>query len=341
MDNYELFKLQFIEKVKQLYSEMTVEQLDDIVAALNEVALGYEIKEKTTDIICIDTNGIPQVVQLFLTALAIEDKSQGTLREYKMHVMHMLQSIPKPFDKITTNDLRVYLYNYKHTCNISNSTLEHTRIIINVFYNWCKNNNLVTVNPCELINPIKVPKTKREPLDSMELELIREACENIREKALVDFLYSTGCRVEETSMMKLSDIDWKSHCAEVRHGKGDKSRTVYFNPECELSLKKYLKERTNKTEYVFSPTRKINTPYLSKRSIEKIISKIASRVQLESGKHITPHIFRHTTATIALNNGMPVEQVQKMLGHEHLDTIMIYAKVNNSQIQDSHKKYVT
>lgn len=341
MDKYEIFKLQFVEKVKESNPTMTIEQLETIMFALDQTAANYDIQDKCTDIIPVYQDGIPEVVKLFITALAIENKAETTLRDYKMNLLHFFSGIPKSFDQITPNDIRIFLYNYKVQHKIQESTLEHMRIVINAFYNWCRHEGLITVNPCEKINPIKVPETKREPLDQMELELIREGCQDVREKALVDFLYSTGCRVAEVTQMKLEDINWEKHCATVKHGKGDKQRVVYLNPECELSLKKYLKERTNQTEYVFSPTRHLEKPYMSVGSIEKIIRRIRKRVELPSNKKVTPHIFRHTTATIALQNGMPVEQVQKMLGHEQLDTTMIYAKVQEDMVQESHKKYVT
>lgn len=341
MDKYEIFKLQVIEKIKNVWPTMTIEELDIVSAAMDQTAIEYDIQPKCTEIIVANQNGVPEVLKLFLTALVVEDKAEGTLKDYRLNLQHMFASIPKSFDKITTNDLRVYLYNYKANRNVANSTLDHVRIVINAFYNWCRHEGLVTVNPCETIRPIKVPESSRQPLDQMELELIRDACKDLREKALIDFLYSTGCRVDEVVEMKVADIDWKEHSALVRHGKGDKERIVYLNPECEISLKKYLKERKNQTEYVFSHERKLKNPKMSTRAIQEIIRKIVSRVELESGKKITPHVFRHTTATIALTNGMPIEQVQKMLGHSKLDTTMIYAKVRDAAVQESHKKYVT
>ena len=340
MDNYEIFKIQFFDGIKEMIPIMPIDELNTIMIILDQIAIDYDINKKSTEIIVSD-EGIPEVVKLFLTALAIEDKSIGTLKDYRGHLTRLFKILRKPFNQITTNELRVYLYNYKTTRGVENSTLDHVRIVINAFYNWCKREGYVENNPCETIRAIKTQEKKREPLDQMELELIRQACETPREKALVDFLYSTGCRVEECAQMKLEDINWKNHSAIVQHGKGDKQRMVYLNPECELSLKKYLKERVNQTDYVFSPSRKIKKPYMSRNSIETIIRTIAKRANLPSGKHVTPHIFRHTTATIALANGMPIEQVQKMLGHEQLDTTMIYAKINEDAVHESHKKFVT
>ena len=171
----------------------------------------------------------------------------------------------------------------------------------------------------------------------LELERMRAACRTIREKALIDFLYSTGCRVSEVASMKIEDVDFPEGTVHIRHGKGDKERKVYINAESEVSLRAYMEERQDETPYLFVASRR---PYggMGIKSFQSIIKKVAGRTNIT--KRVTPHIFRHTTGTVAIQHGMPVEQVKEMLGHESLETTMIYAKVDNRQVKANHQRCV-
>lgn len=173
----------------------------------------------------------------------------------------------------------------------------------------------------------------------IELEYIRNACTNLRDKALVDFLYSTGARVTELCYAKIENIDWEKKSLLIEHGKGDVTRFTYLNPECEVSLKAYLNSRKDNSPYIFARTRGDSSLPLTAKSIQSTIDNIVVRSGRNFSVHITPHIFRHTIATVLLRNGMPVEQVQRFLGHANINTTMIYAEVSDDVVRHSHFMY--
>lgn len=320
---------------------LTLEAFEKMLAILDNVATDYDVTTKSKELIMVDESEVPEIIKFYITSLAIENRAEGTLYNYTRHLMNMLRTVGKPFNTITTNDMRVYLYNYKLERGISNASLESMRIMFKSFFRWCERERLIDINPMDTISTIKFQPHKREPLELDELDAMRAACRDSRDSAIVEFLYSTGCRVSEATQMKLEDIDWAHHRAEVLHGKGDKRRTVYLTERCEEALKKYLDERKNKTEYVFSPTRKLKNPYMTSRAMQAIVKAIAERSTLPDGRKVTPHVFRHTTATVALHNGMPIDQIQRLLGHDRINTTMIYAETDDKQVQEAHNKYIT
>ena len=214
------------------------------------------------------------------------------------------------------------------------------RRIINSFYEWCLSESLVVHNPVKNIKPIKSDAIAREPLTPLELEYIRQACKDLREKAIVDFLYSTGCRVSEMCNAKLSDIDWENKAVFIEHGKGGYSRFVYLNAEAEVSLRAYLASRKLKSSYIFAPARNCPSEQTTPRAIQKLIKNLSKRANVDPNHHITPHVFRHTTATQALHNGMPIEEVQKLLGHKQINTTLIYTKIDDNSVRANHNKYI-
>lgn len=180
-------------------------------------------------------------------------------------------------------------------------------MIITTFFDWCISEGLpVKINPARAINPIKTEVKPREALTPIELEYIRDACKTLREKALIDFLYSTACRVSEVVNAKISNINWPEHSILIEHGKCNITRYTYINAECEVSLRAYLNSRNDNIDSVFITGRK-PLHALGKKSIEVEINKICKRVEDKLHCHVYPHLFRHTAATIALHNGMPIE----------------------------------
>ena len=175
-------------------------------------------------------------------------------------------------------------------------------------------------------------------MTQIELEYIRKACNTLRDKAIVEFLYSTGCRVSELCGVKKSDIDWTNKSVHL-YGKGKKHRTSYINAKSEITLLTYLESRDDSSDYLFVSERKPHGQ-LKRDAVEKVIRQIAERASNNIQKPISPHIFRHTCATTALNNGMPIEDISKLLGHESISTTIIYSKVSMESVQSNHKKYV-
>ena len=283
-------------------------------------------------------NDNKSVLNSFIAAKAIEKKSDGTLSLYKLILTNFFDTVQKNYKEITTNDIRVYLYNYQQERNVKNVTLDTMRRIINSFYDWCLEEDLLTHNPVKNIKPIKSDSIIHKPLEQLDLEYMRQACKNPREKAIIDFLYSTGCRVSELCNAKLEDLDWDTKSILIEHGKGMKSRWVYLNAEAEVSLRYYLKTRKIKSSYIFAPCRKCPSEKTNARSIQNLVKQIAQRAGLKI--KVTPHTFRRTTATQALRNGMPIEQVQRLLGHSQINTTLIYAQIDDTDVRKSHEKYL-
>lgn len=303
-------------------------------------AVKYNIETKVTDIIVTDPKEVSPLLKLFIATKGVEGKSKGTLKSYALAINHMLHGIGKQVEDITTNDLRVYLHTYKQSRNVTNSTLETMRHVFTSFFTWLVAEEYIQKNPAIRLGAFKFEASKRHAMDLMELEYVREACKTPREKALIDFLFSTGCRVSEACNVKLEDVDLTNKTVYVRNGKGGKSRMTYLNPEAVVSIKTYLKTRRLKSDYLFGHERDVKKDHLSNRAMESIINAVADRCKDKIQTHITPHVFRHTAATLALRNGMPVEQVKSFLGHSKIDTTLIYAKINDEDVQRSHERYL-
>ena len=242
----------------------------------------------------------------------------------------------KPIREITANDIRLYLFGYQQQRGTSNRSLEVVRISLGTFFQWATNEKYLDQNPMLNIKPIKYEKRPREALSQMDLEYVRRACADKREVAIVEMLYSTGCRVSELTGIKLSDIDWTSHSVSLL-GKGNKHRVSYVNAKAEVAVKEYLKSRKHQSEYLFCNDRG-GSP-MKKDNIERIMRGIASRSGVE-GKRISPHVLRHTTATQAMRSGMPVQDIQQLLGHASIATTMIYASTSAEAVQMGHKKHI-
>ena len=218
----------------------------------------------------------------------------------------------------------------------SDHTIDTKRIVINTFLDWCCLEYYIPENPCAKIHAIKYEEKPREPLDGIEMEMVRDACVDLRERAMIEFFYSTGCRVSEMAILKKEDIDFSTK--EVRlFGKCRKHRVSYLNARAEYTLQKYWATRKDDTDAVFCTIRK---PYhaLQKQAVEQVIHNIGVRSGI--GRPLFPHLIRHTTATNAIDHGMDVTDLQKLLGHTRISTTMIYAKVTQENVRYSHHRYV-
>ena len=213
-------------------------------------------------------------------------------------------------------------------------SLNNQRTYICAFYKWLVDNDYLTKNPCANIKVIKHEKHTRHSLSGIDMEKLRDACENERDRALIEFLYATACRCEELVNVKISDVDFDSKEV-LLFGKGRKERISYLNARAVVAIQKYLEKRKGNSEYLFCKQR---APYskLTTRTIEKEITKIGEK----AGVSVSPHIIRHTTATDAIGKGMPIEQVQRLLGHESISTTLIYAKVSQKNVKNGHEKYI-
>lgn len=239
-------------------------------------------------------------------------------------------------EEITTNDIRLYLYNTQQTRKICNSTLDGRRTIIHVFCEWAANEGYIGSNPCRNIRPIKYERPKRKPLTGIELEMVRNACKTLKDKAIIEMFYSTGCRVTELERLNIEDVDFIRKEVSL-FGKGDKHRTSYLNAKAELALRNYLASRDDNNPALFVSDRRPHGR-MKKEAIEKRVRKLGEASGI--GRRMYPHLIRHTTATDGLERGMPVEEVQQILGHVNIGTTMIYAEVCKENVKNSHRKCI-
>ncbi len=319
-----------------LSSRFEAEEIAYIISKLNVIAVEYDVTVKSKELIQYDPDAIPFLVKTFLVCRKIEGLAEGTLYNYSRYLTIFFRMVGKDPDDVTPNDIRVFLYKYQEEKGISNRSLEKIRNYLASFYHWAHTEDYVKQNPTKAIKAIKFTAKPREALSQMELEYLRKACVSVRDKAIIEFLYSTGCRVSELAGVKLSDIDWEKKTV-LLLGKGQKYRTSYINAKAEIAMRDYLETRTDDVNSLFVSERSPHGP-MHRAGLEKVVKDIAARANID--KKVTPHILRHTTATIALNNGMPVEDISKLLGHVNIATTMVYAKVSAEKVQDVHSKCV-
>ena len=329
---YEKLKSQFISRIADHFDEF---QMSYILQQLDISMSNYDIIQKERGMIVYE-NGIPDILKTYVACKKVEGMANGTLDNYFMILEKFFQFIKKPLEHIETNDIRVFLYSYQKAKGISNRTLDQYQTYIKSFFCWCADEGYLEKDIARKLKPIKFEAKKREALSQMELEILRNSCVTERDRSIIEFMYSTGCRVSELCNVKFDDIDFNSKSV-LLFGKGSKYRTSYLNDKSVFYLKEYLKIRKGDSKYVFVSER---APYnkVKKDAVEKRFRELSEIANI--GKNITPHILRHTTATVGLQNGMPVTDVQKLLGHSRLDTTMIYAEVSQMEVQNNHRKYV-
>lgn len=306
---------------------------------LNELEMfcsKFEIHRKETEIVEYEEPDLPYCYKVYMVSKKIEGLSEETLKTYNGYLTDFLRTIGKPISEITTSDIRVYLYEYKKKHKVKNRTLDGKRLVINTFLDWCCDEGYIARNPCKQIHPIKYESKMREPLTGVEMELVRDACRTYRERAIIEVFYSTGCRVSELVRLNRSDVDFQK--GEVHlFGKGNKHRISYINARAEVALKKYLFSRQDNDPALIVSDRKPHGR-IKKTGIEKIVRDIGERSEI--GRRVYPHLIRHTTATDALEHGMELQEVQAILGHEKMDTTLIYAKICQDNVKYNHKRYI-
>lgn len=326
------------EFVSKLDGKISDEALRTVLQELQVFASNYDINQRETHVVPYQSN-VPDCYRVYMVAKKIEGMSPESMKTYNFYLTDFFEHINRPFEQVTTNDIRIYLYETQKRTGVSNRTLDGKRLVINTFMDWCWKEGYIPNNPCASIKPIKFEEKTREPLSNMELEIVRDACENYRDKAMIELFYSTGCRLSEMVNLKISDIDFASKEVHL-FGKGSKHRTSYLNAKAEYMLKKYFELERSKesiSDSVFVIFRK---PYnrMQKGSIYARVKSIQKRSGIE--RSLFPHLLRHTMATDALNRGMNIAEVKEILGHEKLDTTMIYAKISHDSVKFNHKRYI-
>lgn len=275
-------------------------------------------------------------LQMFFAAKQIEGCSSRTIKFYKTTLETMFSQIETEVRKITTEEMREYLSEYQKRNNCSNVTIDNVRRNISSFFSWLEEEDYILKSPMKRIHKIKTKKVVKNTISDEAIEKLRDGCKTTRDKAIIDLLYSTGMRVGELVNLNIDDIDLEGRECVV-YGKGDKERRVYFDAKSKVHLKEYIDSRNDDNPALFVT---LNTPFkrLKISGVEIRLRELGRELKLE---RIHPHKFRRTMATRAIDKGMPIEQVQKILGHSQIDTTMQYAMVNQNNVKASHQKYIS
>ena len=277
-----------------------------------------------------------ELLDLFLSAKKVEGCSLKTIKYYKSTIEKLLVDLDKSVDNISTDDLRNYLSQYKKTGNVSKTTVDNLRRIFSSFFSWLEDENYILKNPVKRIHRVKKGRVVKETLSDEEIETLRDNCDNLRDLAILDLLVSTGMRVGELVSLNIADINFEERECVV-FGKGESERVVYFDARTKLHLLEYLKSRTDNNCALFVSFRYPHDR-LGISGVEKCLKRIGDKSGIVN---VHPHKFRRTLATNAIDKGMPVEQVQKLLGHMQLDTTMQYAMVQQNNVKIAHRKFIS
>ena len=303
---------------------------------LTEICLNYQIeiieqtKRKETQ------KNNTDILDRFIASKKIEGCSTRTLKYYKDNIIKMLDTINLPIDEITTELLRKYLADYKSNSKAGMVTIDNIRRTLSSFFDWLENEDYIVRSPVRRIHKVKTTRRVKETLTDENLEKLRDTCSNVRDLAILELLISIGMRVGELTRLNISDMNFQERSCIVL-GKGNSEREVYFSAKSKMYIEKYLETRTDDNEALFVSLIK---PYnrLGISGIEIAIRNLGKKANINK---VHPHKFRRTMATMAIDKGMPIEQVQKLLGHIKIDTTMEYAMVNQNNVKNSHRKYIT
>lgn len=309
-----------------------MQKLDEV---LTHCLWNVQIVEEENALPKTEEKSNEELLNMFIAAKKVEGCSDKTLRYYKASILKMFSLLVKEVVHITTDDLRKYLADYQNINHCSKANIDNIRRILSSFFAWLEDENYILKSPVRRIHKIKTNKPVKETYTDEALEILRDNCNCLRDLAIIDLLASTGMRVGELVRLNINDIDFENRECIV-FGKGSKERPVYFDARTKIHLKNYIESRTDKNPALFVSLLK---PYkrLEISGVEIRLRKLGRRLQINK---VHPHKFRRTLATKAIDKGMPIEQVQRLLGHAKIDTTMEYAMVNQHNVKLSHKKYI-
>lgn len=300
---------------------------DTLIMTLNN----YEVQARCTELTTSD-NGSELMFRKYIATKRIEGLSENSIKRYAYINKQLVDYLSKPLSEITVFDIRFYLTYKKEVDNLSDRTLDGMRRCYSSFFSWLTAEGFIQKNPCLALKAIKRKKTIKKPFSAEELERIRKVCSSKRDIAIVDFLYSTGCRVSELVSINICDIDFANKEGIVL-GKGDKERTIYISEVAMMNLKEYLSSRNDKNRALFIGR---GGKRLSKTGVEALLRKLGKQANVDN---VHPHRFRRTLATNLLNRGMSIQDVAQILGHSDLKTTQIYCSINQANTKASYFKY--
>lgn len=326
-------KDQFMRSVQmRLASMFEPDETNDILGIISYELQNYDMTKMSTEIIVYDDDN-DKILKSFLSCLIVEGKSKGTIRQYRYSIKRMFDFLGnKKYNEITSLDIRAWLASFKLS-GCKSVTLNNQKNNVSSFFTWLFNEQIISMNPCAPIRQIKVPDEEKKAFTSEDIDTIRSNCIDSCERALVELLLSSGVRIEEASNLKLSDIDFLNLTVSVKGGKGDKDRTTFITPVTRKYIKKYLDDNKHKSEYVF--TNKYNNKYTT-GGLRRMTIKLTKRC----GFSVYPHRFRRTLATDLAKKGMPIQEIQKLLGHSNISVTRKYIEVVTAQVEASYRQFV-
>lgn len=338
---------------------------DNIKSRLILLLDNYEITDKCTEISVIEEDNFEKYLKLFLVNKRVAGRTERTLKHYKAELTRFFREVSKSPLNITSDDIKIYLATKEVRDGASKVYQKNTLRVISSFFQWLVREEIITKNPMNKVDEIKIPKTKKDAFSEIQLEQLRFAIgDDIRLRCIFEMLVSTWCRVSELAQIKLKDFS-EAYDSVLVHGKGEKERICYLNAKTKIILERYLSERNDENEYLFTKCsisvisddgtfskkcKKLNIKpkewwkhkemvscgHIDKSVIESSVRNLGKKAGIEKTH---PHRFRRTGATMALRRGMPIEQVSKLLGHESIETTQIYLDVSEQELAQAHKKY--
>lgn len=330
-----IVKEEIISIVKsEMLNHLNAQQMDRLNKVLEHVLWDVVVsKEESTPVQSYLTN--EELVTNFLDAKYLEGCSSKTIKYYRSTISNMLGDINKSAMAITTDDIRKYLTDYQKINDCSRSNLDNIRRIFSSFFMWLENENYILKSPVRRIHKIRTTKPVKETIADESMEIMRDNVAHPRDLAIIDMLASTGMRVGKLCKLNRNDVNFESQECVVL-GKGDKERIVYFDARAKVHLQNYLQSRQDNNPALFvsllKPYKRLQVP-----GVETRLRQLGRRLDINQ---IHPHKFRRTLATKAIDKGMPIEQLQTLLGHSQINTTMEYAIVNQTNVKSSHKKYI-
>ena len=336
------------------------DQREDIGLRLAMILDKYDVAHRVTEIVPYQEDETARLIKQFLAAKIAKGCTMRTIKYYGDTIPRTLESIGKPYDKVTADDIRLYIAKRIHTDKVSKTTVNNERRNLSSFYTWLQTEEILLKNPMSKVEVLKEQKKKKTAYSLIDAERLRNACQTNREKAIIEILSSTWCRASEVVMIRWSEI---SGTSVVIHGKGQKDRICYLNARALLAIENYRAERKDNNPYVFPRAagagdirnfakgrqrKKESSWYMDAAlvdperhmdysSLGDIVRTIGKRAGVEK---CHPHRFRRTGATLALRSGMPLTTVSKLLGHESIETTQIYLDISDEDLKQAHEKYV-
>lgn len=312
---------------QQLSTEITAADMAKVLSAVSDQLTNYDITQ-----VAIENDGVDDLLDAYIAAIKIQGRSDKTADRYRYLIQKMMQTVKVPTRNITVYHLRQYLAQEKAR-GLSDGTLESTRQVFSAYFNWLHREHLIDVNPMANLGAIKCQKKIKTTYTEIDIEKMKFCCKSLRDRAIISFLMSTGCRISEMTQLNRNDVDLVNlECTVL--GKGNKERTVFLDPVTGMLIREYLKQRTDDLPALFIGK---GTDRIKPGGIRKLLKDIQARGNIETNVH--PHKFRRTLATNLIRHGMPIQEVASILGHDKLDTTMQYVVLDKTDVKNSYKKY--